>query len=359
MRTPMSTVIGLSDFGIQESTEENIKGYFKQIRESSEYLLGLLNDILDMQSIEYGGVKLVASSVNLLDLIKESLNMVKPLGDKKEIKINCIKKNVNENDYIVIDRLRLSQVINNILSNAIKYTDNGGVVDCTVELYSGSDGAIKLKCSIKDDGVGISEEFLSKLFEPFSQEKNNLTSSGKGTGLGLAISKNLVELMGGYIECKSELEKGSEFIFEIPTSYADSVKDGLENKKILNKNIERLENKRILLCEDNEINARILTKILINKEMIVDWAKTGREGVDKALEDNYDIILMDIRMPVMDGLEAAVEIRKEDKDVPIIALSANAYSKDVESSIKAGMNAHLAKPVIYDELFETMLKLIK
>jgi signal transduction histidine kinase/BarA-like signal transduction histidine kinase len=358
MRTPMSTVIGLSDFGIEESKDENLKGYFKQIRESSEYLLGLLNDILDMQSLEYGSIKLTESKTYISDLINDSMNMIIPLAKNKDIKVNCKKINIDDGQIINIDKLRVSQVINNILSNAIKYTNSGGRVDWTIKLVKKNNGEIFLHNIIKDTGVGISKEFLDKIFEPFSQEKNELTYTEGGSGLGLAICKNLVELMGGEISCKSQLNKGSEFEFKIPIKSGYSERKS-ETKQELLDDLDKLKNKKVLLCEDNEINARILTKVLINKGMLVDWAKNGREGVDKAFKAKYDIILMDIRMPIMDGIEAAIKIREKDENIPIIALSANAYSNDVEKSVKAGMNAHLSKPVNYDDLFSTVLVYIK
>ena len=358
MRTPMSTVIGLSDFGIEESKDENLKGYFKQIRESSEYLLGLLNDILDMQSLEYGSIKLTESKTYISDLINDSMNMVMPLAKNKDIKVICKKINIDDGQIINIDKLRVSQVINNILSNAVKYTNSGGRVDWTIKLVKKNNGEVFLHNIIKDNGVGISKEFLEKIFEPFSQEKNELTYTEGGSGLGLAICKNLVELMGGEISCKSQINKGSEFEFKIPIKSGYSERKN-ETKNELLDDLDTLKNKKVLLCEDNEINARILTKVLINKGMLVDWAKNGREGVDKALKSKYDIILMDIRMPIMDGIEATMRIREKDDNIPIIALSANAYSNDVEKSVKAGMNAHLSKPVNYDDLFSAVLEYIK
>ncbi|NLY81775.1 MAG: response regulator, partial [Clostridiales bacterium] len=262
----------------------------------------------------------------------------------------------NLQDYYKVDVMRLNQISINILSNAIKCTKGGGKIVWSNRIVE-EENKVYLVQTIKDNGVGMSEEFQKVLFEPFTQEANPETKNELGTGLGLAITKNLISIMGGSIEFKSKLNKGTQFTITIPLEIA--TKEEIEQYKTINikdKTEVDLSNKKILLCEDVEINARIIKKMLESKKLIVDLAENGKIGIDMAKKNKYDAIIMDIRMPIVDGIAATKEIRKFNKNIPIIALSANAYKEDIELSLEAGMNAHLSKPVNKDLLFKELCK---
>lgn len=356
MRTPMSTVIGLSNFGIEENRDEQDVSYFNQIKESSEYLLGLLNDILDMQKIEYGNVELMPELIECKEIMDEVISIINNGIQKKDIDFSYSSTLKEEVVTIEADKLRVEQILINVLSNAIKYTPKGGKIEWEISYTKDEVGNYSVVNIIKDTGVGMTEEFMGKIFEPFTQEKNKLTTSEGGSGLGLAITKNLVEMMGGSISCSSKLNKGSTFEIILPVKVV-SKERLIKREYNLGKTIKNnFAGKKILLCEDNDINSIIIIKILNNKEIDVDRAENGQVGVELARANGYDAILMDIRMPVMDGLVAAKKIRKLDSKTPIIALSANAYKSDIDKSLKAGMNEHLAKPINSDLLFKVLAK---
>lgn len=347
MRTPMNAVIGLAEFGIEDAKNENILNYFVQIKESSKFLLGLLNDILDMQHIEVDQIKLSYETIIVKDFLSEITTVIKQKINKKNIKF--IYNYDIENKYIRIDPLRAKQVLINIISNAIKYTDFNGEIKFIVKVKRGV-----MLFIIEDNGVGMSKEFQKIMYEPFTQEQNKMRKFEESSGLGLAISKNLISLMKGSIRCESKINKGSKFEICIPYNIMDYIvkdKQTTVDKK-------KLKGKKILVFEDNNINARIIKAILERALINVDVAIDGRKGLKNFKEKKYDMILMDIRMPVMDGFEATKEIRKIDEKIPIIALSANAYVEDIQKSIKAGMNYHLSKPIDKNKLFEVIYKYI-
>lgn len=358
MRTPLVSVMGLADIGIEDKRDIKDVEYFKQIKKSSNYLMGLLNDILDMQKIESDQVELNPQTCKLFDIFNQVFTLTKASADDKGIELHIAKGNKNLDKCYKVDSMRLTQMTINVLSNAIKYTPNGGKIVWSNRIVE-EEGKIFLIQTIKDNGVGMSEGFQKILFEPFTQEVNSQTKSELGTGLGLAITKNLVSLMGGKISFISKLGKGTQFTITIPLEKASKEEIEKYNTISIKDNTEvDLENKKILLCEDVEINARIIKKMLENKKLIVDIAENGEVGINMAKNNNYDAILMDIRMPIVDGITATKEIRKFNKNIPIIALSANAYKEDIELSLKAGMNEHLSKPVNRDLLIKNLIKYI-
>jgi PAS domain S-box-containing protein len=356
MRTPLNGIMGLADFGIVEELDEEMKEYFSKIKLSSNYLLTLLNDVLDMQSIEMGKIKIFPKQIKTKEFIGEVETIIIPRAKEKNIDIKVILPSSGPK-YLFDDPVRIGQVLVNILNNAIKYTGEEGHITYNTEYVGGINHMYKM--TISDDGVGMSAKFQKHMFESFTTETNKYSSIEGGTGLGLAISNNLVRLMGGYIECNSTLGVGTTFIIYIPT-HPISEKEYL--KKTVSKdllNLDMLKGKRILVCEDNKINIMILEKLLCGKGLEVDIAENGKVAVQMANNNKYDAIFMDIKMPVMDGLTATSLIRKTDKNVPIIALSANAYKEDIDKSMEVGMNAHLSKPIDRNELFITLAHYLK
>jgi CheY-like chemotaxis protein len=265
-----------------------------------------------------------------------------------------------DNDrYQIMDVIRVKQILTNILSNAIKYTENFGKIRWVSRIVNTVNGERMLTFDIIDNGIGMSEEFLEHLYEPFSQEISAHSQSEGGVGLGMSITKNLLDLMGGKIECFSTVGFGTTFTIYIPVEFIS--REYYENMKRINDGPSKviLDDVRILAVEDNLINLKILTRILVEANMSVDIAKNGLEAIDLAKSNKYDIILMDIRMPVMDGLEASRKIREFNNTVPIVAVSANAFLEDINRSISAGMNAHIAKPINRKELLGTINKFIE
>ena len=378
MRTPMNAIIGLSNFGLTERSEDKVKSYFSQIISSSNYLMGLLNDLLDMSKLETGKISLYPEPVNTKKLFDDILTIVQPRAKMKNQSLN-VNFEAHRFRSIFADRQRLQQVLINILNNAVKYTPDGGNISWIVEdsdvaavrpaedkksrkskpMPAVESGTELIIFTISDTGVGMSKEFQQKLFQPFSQENNVLSHAEGGSGLGLAIAKNIVSIMGGWIDCYSVKEKGSTFTIALPvTTVAEA--DASETKAALEKETspEVMEGfftgKRILVCDDNEINRIIATHVLEGWGAETEQAENGQEAVDKVKNTYYDAVLLDVRMPVMDGLEAARQIRTFNEDIPLIALSANAYKEDRNKSLEAGMNAHETKPIDQSTLFYTL-----
>ncbi len=359
MRTPMNAIIGIATFGMDEIKDPKAHEYFSQIKDSSDYLLALINDILDMQKLESGEIKLNEVITNTPRIAQKVRTIIEPRAAQKGIDLRFDLECENMYRFIKVDERRLEQVIINILNNAIKYTPEGGIVIWRDYATNLPDGRIKVSHEFIDTGVGISSEFQKNMFEPFTSEVNSQSKSEGGSGLGLAITKNLLDKMGGEISCKSKLGKGTTFYMNVYFNPAteEEIEVFLKTSKV-EKGIKVIKGKRLLICEDVDINIMILKKMLDVYGCDIDVAKNGLDGVNLARENNYDAILMDIRMPVMNGLEAAKEIRKFSSKVPIIALSANAYFEDIQKSKAAGMNKHLAKPIIREELYSTLSSLL-
>ena len=360
MRTPLGAIISLANFGREESFDKRCVEYYREIGDSANYLLALMNDVLEMQKLEMGNIELQLEILELIDLTKEISVIISNLAEKKGVKFTVTNQECLLEKYCYLDKIRTKQILINVLNNGIKYTPKGGKLDWKVDIIQ-HEKQIEMVNTIKDNGVGISEEFQQVMFEPFTKEKNKQSKSEEGTGLGLAITKRLVESMDGYIEVCSKQNEGTEFKIRIKF---DRVPIGIAREHLKNKDKKEftensLKGMKVLLCEDMDINARIITKMLDKLGLKTEIAENGEEGV-KLIKDNYyDAVLMDIRMPVMDGLEAARRIRSFNRDVPIIAISANAFREDIEKSIDAGMNAHLAKPIDTEELYKTLTHFMK
>jgi signal transduction histidine kinase/CheY-like chemotaxis protein len=360
MRTPMNAILGMANFGIEEIKDPKAVQYFSQIKDSSEYLLALINDILDMQRLERGEIQLQEVITFTPRIAQKIINIIKPRAQQKDIKLTIDLECESLLKYVKVDERRIEQILINILNNAIKYTPVGGHVTWKDYVTDIGNGKVKISHEISDTGVGMSEEFQKVMFEPFTSEVNSQSRHEGGSGLGLAITKNLIDIMGGKLSCKSKLGVGTTFYIDIILNLAteEDIENFIETSSI-KINEGSLKNKKILICEDIDVNITILKKLLATYNCNTEVAKNGVEGVKLAKENKYDAILMDIRMPLLDGLTATKEIRKFNKDIPIVALSANAFSQDIEKSLSAGMNAHLSKPIIKEELYSVLSSLIQ
>ncbi|MDO4272466.1 MAG: ATP-binding protein [Eubacteriales bacterium] len=361
IRTPMNGIIGMVQIALQEGQkQERVLDCLQKIENSSQYLLGLINDILDMSKIESGKMKLDPVDFNLRHMFEDISGLIEPQANGKNI---TYEQEISlKHDWFFGDRLRISQVLINLLGNAVKFTPEGGRVTLKAKENVLGDGKTEVYFEVKDNGIGISKENQERVFHSFEQAEGNGMSQSSGTGLGLAISSRLVQLMDGEIKLDSEKGKGSCFYFKIP----------LKPGKIVNRQAaDQQENisykgRNVLLVEDNELNAEIAQLLLENYGFTVEWVQNGKEAVDRvssARPGTYDLIMMDIRMPVMDGLEATKAIRRMDRpdtaSVPIVAMTANAFDEDMKKSIECGMNGHLAKPVDVRKLQEILHQLFK
>ncbi|MDD3223035.1 MAG: response regulator [Lachnospiraceae bacterium] len=365
MRTPLNGILGSVSLAIDcEEHTPQMAEYLHDIQFSGDFLLNLINDVLDMSKIESGVMELFPEEYAYSEFISNMTKMIEPLCKKKNITLNM--NPMDNAASIRVDILRFQQIFFNVFSNAVKYTPEGGTIDHYTEVELIDANHIDCKCHIVDNGIGMSEEFQKHLFDPYSRENQNF-STVQGTGLGLSIANNLAHMMGGEVIVKSELGKGTEVIIHTVLEIIEPSKaDKIAEEEHLKHNKEALRGCHILLCEDHPLNAKITIRLLEKWGAIVEHAENGELGV-KMFTDSpteyYDLILMDIRMPVMDGLQAAMKIRRtkrpDAETVPIIAMTANAYETDIKESKKAGMNTHLAKPIVPERFYEAILQVIK
>ncbi len=357
IRTPMNAIIGFTS--LAQSHMDNkalVQDYLEKISTSSGHLLNLINDILDMSRIESGTVMLEEKPVNLLELLNDLKTMTLGLfSSKKQKFVIDMQDVIHEN--VLADKLRLNQILINIVGNAIKYTPEGGEVRLKLlEKPCSKKNYVTCIFSAKDNGIGMSEAFLEHIFESFSREHSATVTGIQGTGLGMAITKNLVDMMGGSITAQSEEGKGSLFTVTLDLQLSEEVL-----KAPAKPLIEDFSGTRALLVEDNALNLEIACAILESLGLKVDTATDGVEAVDimyKAGEDDYDLIFMDIQMPKMDGYTATHEIRtlanNRKANIPIVAMTANAFEEDRKKSLEAGMNGHIAKPISIEEIIKVL-----
>lgn len=360
IRTPMNGIIGMTEIALREGqTEERRVDCLKKIESSSNYLLGLLNDILDMSKIESGKMRLVYANCNLrrtldnLETVMEARMAEKDLIYTSRIDL--------QQEWFWCDELRINQVLMNFLSNAVKYTPAGGHVSLQVQERRMEDGMSRIRFAVSDDGIGIARDKQRLIFQSFEQADNSECARRQGTGLGLAIASRLVHMMDSGIELQSEENKGSTFSFEVTLRPVEVEETGTNATVDIH-----LEGKRVLIAEDNELNMEITRTLLSEYGIVTEEAWNGKEAV-QAVEQHapgyYDLILMDIMMPEMDGLEATGRIRSlprpDCRTLPIVAMSANAFDEDVRRSLASGMNGHLSKPVNMERLKETLAKILQ
>lgn len=360
IRTPLNAVIGMASIASMSlDNEEVLRSCHRKIDSSAKYLLSLINDILDVSRIESGKLELSSQVFSLDDFLSDLKSMFALQAQEQEICF-ILKSEMAEAMHLLGDPLRFKQVVVNLLSNALKFTPAGGEVLLKVGELSCENSILWMEIVVKDTGMGISQDAQNRIFETFEQQDSAITSRFGGSGLGLAISKHIVDLMGGTIAVRSELGVGSCFVVQVPF--------GLQKQPVLASSVENVQSteefdfsgKRVLVVEDNELNQEIIVTLLEARGLNVEVAANGRKAVD-ALQANppgyFDLILMDICMPVMDGLTATRAIRHmpcKDANIPIIALSANAFEEDRRRSLDSGMDGHVSKPLDMEELYSAM-----
>ncbi|MDR1929708.1 MAG: response regulator [Treponema sp.] len=363
IRTPMNAIIGMSGIVKKKLTgaPEDIRADLTQIEASSQHLLGLINDILDISKIEAGKIDLNYEAVALDKLAHTVEAIIKPRCEEKNITFET-NFSLTPGACYQADPLRLRQVLINLLGNAVKFTPECGLIRYSIIEQERRDGRTLISFSVKDSGIGISKEAQAALFKPFEQASRDIAKHYGGTGLGLAISRSIVKLFGGDISIDSEEGRGSEFSFSIWLEETEPVKAIDSSMDIAG----RLEGKRALLVDDVAINRIIVVNLLEYTGLAIDEANDGSEALDlfrKSDENTYDIIYMDVQMPGMDGYETTGAIRALDREdaktVPIVALTANAFKEDIDRALESGMNAHLAKPIELDKCLEISFRLLK
>lgn len=361
IRTPMNAIFGFNILA-QKNIDDKEKA-LEALRKSemaSRHLLNLINEVLEMARIESGKMELNEQVICVKDHFDEIVEMFASSMQTKGINFVC--ETDFKEKYIYSDGTRIMQVVTNLLSNALKFTAKGGTIFHTVKEIKVKDGYAEYEIHVKDTGVGMGEEFQKKLFNAFEREKNTTASGVVGTGIGLCIAKNIANLMKGSLTCKSEIGKGTDFTFKFRAKIAEKPKEIYEQHK------EQYDfsNRRVLLVEDNQLNREIAIEILLKFGFMVESASDGDIAVDviKNSEPGYfDLVFMDIQMPNMDGYTATKEIRKlKNKklaEIPIIAMTANAFAEDKQKAFDAGMNGHFSKPVNIQEVFDIIKDVLK
>lgn len=364
IRTPMNAIIGFTNIALHQNMVSDIHDSLKKVQQSSNHLLSLLNDVLDFSRIESGKVTISPEPVDITQLTDNVQAIMNGLLYNRDLQFEVHRESL-KNPYVLADVVRIREVLVNLLGNAVKFTKDGGEITLDISSYPGADEKhIITRYVVRDNGIGMSEEFQKKLFDPFSQEDDaNARTLYKGTGLGMAITKKYVDMMGGSIAVESKKGVGATFTVEIPLELPEQVIQS-EQKQRLHRDLTGIH---VLMAEDNDLNAELATIMLEDAGMIVTRASDGKEVVDlfkNHPRGTYDLILMDIMMPNMDGHQAAKAIRAlgiERSDavtIPIIALSANAFIDDIQESLDSGMNDHISKPINIEELIDTITKYI-
>ena len=363
IRTPMNAILGYAQL-----MEDELKGkdlpetseHLKKLQQSGSLLLSIINNVLDMAQIESGKMEIDENYARIEDIRQTLFEIFEDEAKKKNLELHYT---INiEHEHILTDITKVKEIFVNILSNAIKYTPSGGSVMLNIdELVCDEPGYMIVRTSVSDTGIGMSRDYLTKIFDAFTRERNTTKSKITGSGLGMFIVKKYVDLLGGTIEVESELGKGSTFTVTLKHRIADEsyyVKNNDENPETCS---EILEGKNILLAEDNDLNAEIAEVILERAGLKIERVEDGIQCVNRIMKmpaGTYDMILMDIQMPQMDGYKATRVIRHlPDKDkacIPIIAMTANAFEEDKRKAIEAGMNDHIAKPIQVDKLLSTL-----
>ncbi len=370
IRTPMNAIIGFTTLAVSNiDDQKRVRDYLGKILSSGSHLLSLINDILDMSRIESGKIHLEETEVSLSDVLHDLKTIISGQINAKQLEFYIDAMEVTNED-VYCDKTRLNQVLLNLLSNAVKFTPAGGTVSVWLKQFPGTVKGIELyEIRVKDNGIGMSPEFVEKIFSPFERERTSTVSRTQGTGLGMAITKNIVDMMGGTIEVQTEQGKGTEFIVRLPFR--------LQSEKHHTEKIAELEGLKalvvdddfntcdrcILLVEDNELNSEITVEILNEYGYMVDTAGNGAQAVEKVKNSkpgNYDLVLMDVQMPVMNGYEATRQIRALNDPalagITIIAMTANAFDEDKKKALECGMDGFLTKPIVIEELIGTIQK---
>ncbi|MDO4946895.1 MAG: ATP-binding protein [Fibrobacter sp.] len=367
IRTPLNAILGFSSLASTHLDErEQLKGYISKISTAGRHLLELVNDVLDMSRIESGKVKIDEAPASISAMIREIETIVNESSKEKSLTLIFDTSEVI-NDSVSCDKLRLNQVLLNLMGNAIKFSHDGGHVSLRVKQKGAAvDQSAAYELVVEDDGIGMSEEFQKHVFEPFEREKTSTVSGIQGTGLGLAICKNIVNMMGGTISVQSESGKGTKFTVSLSFKIEETVVVEEPDVKIENLAPKSFKGLKVLLVEDNELNAEIAQSILQEAGFVVDTVGDGSVAVERirtAELGQYDVILMDVQMPVMDGYEATRQIRAMHRSgissLPIIAVTANAFEEDRLQALQAGMDGHVGKPIEIPKLLKTLESVLR
>jgi len=353
IRTPMNGIIGISYLLLKTHLSSKQQDYLQKIDNSAKSLLGIINDILDISKIEAGKLTIEKSKFNLKTVVDNLVNIIKIQADQKNLSI-VLNSSLNENTNFYGDSLRLSQILTNLMANAVKFTEKGSI-ELSIKQISHN----RVYFELSDTGIGLSKKQQEKLFQSFSQADSSTTRKYGGTGLGLTISKQLIELMNGEINLKSELGVGSTFSFEIDLQESKEEQNiPLKKCEQENNTVQTFNQENVLIVEDNKTNQIVLLGLLEGSNLNIEIANNGQQAVDKFSHNRskYQLILMDIQMPILDGYEATKKIRELDPNVPIVALSANVMKEDIEKSLSAGMNDHIGKPINLTILFNLLAK---
>jgi len=359
LRTPMNGIVGFSELALDDNISSRTKEYLVKILESSKWLLHIINDILDVTSIETGKIELSSAAFDVSDIMNECSAMFMPRATENGLMMNFYS-DTDVKSKIVGDPARLRQVLINLLSNAVKFTSSG-VIDFTMEVKSSSDENVTLYFEVKDSGIGITPEQMEVIFEPFTQADVGNTRKYGGTGLGLTISQSIIELMGGKIVAESIPGYGSKFSFELTFNYEKKGEE-TENATAYFGNKRPVFEGHVLLCEDNIMNQKVAAELLSRTGLKSYIAENGKVGLDmfkKRLDsdnDMYELVLMDIHMPEMDGIEATIEMHKIDPNVPVVAMTANIMPDDLKNYKKIGIKECLGKPFTSHELWDCLMR---
>ncbi len=365
IRTPMNAITGFTTMAKKHlDDKEKIEDYLNKIETAGNQLLALINQVLEMSRIESGKIVLSEQKADVLERAAISRTIYSEQAEANGIRFTVTTKNI-QHTRVITDADRMKQITTNIIGNALKYTPEGGSIDyCIEEKDCSTPGYGNYVFTVSDTGIGMSPEFLSHIFDEFSRENTSTVSKIQGTGLGMSIVKQLTDLLGGTIDIQSEKGVGTTISVSIPMKWDTETETAAENGGAeLQVNLDGM---KILLVEDNEMNREIAEEILSENGMIVDTAEDGDIAVEKvrnAIPGQYDLILMDVQMPRMNGYDAARAIRAlddpEKSSLPIIAMTANAFEEDRQNAIAAGMNEHLAKPIDIVKLINTLVKFMK
>ena len=366
IRTPMNAIIGMTSLIRHDAgNKDKVIEYADKIDISSQHLLGIINDVLDMSKIEAGKTVFKYTDFSMPDLIEELNTIFQPQIAERNQTLMVIKENIRH-EWVNGDQVHLMQIFSNLLSNAVKYTQEGGKIQFLVEeCETKSSVYAKYRFLVSDNGMGMSADFKETIFDPFTRAEGSVTNKIQGTGLGMAITRNLVEAMGGTIDVESELGQGSCFEVLIDLRIAEDRKVVLTAQEEIDEpDSNTLKGMRFLCAEDNELNAEILMELLKIEGaecIICENGERVLEAFEQSAPGDYDMILMDVQMPVMNGYDATRAIRRSThelaKTIPIIAMTANAFSEDIQYSLAAGMNAHISKPVDMKTLEKTIRRI--
>ena len=361
IRTPMNAIIGFTNIAMKHDPKPEVKNCLQKISESSDHLLTLINDVLDISRIESGKIKFIPSPIDITEVAETVLSITQGFLTNRNVDFRS-NLAVPEKPWVLADAVRIREVLVNILGNAVKFTNDGGTITFEAAYRPGPDDQhITVRYRVADNGVGMSEEFVEHIFDEFSQEENGARTQYKGTGLGMAITKRYVDLMGGTISVESKKGQGSTFTVELPLELTDESK---VQKKAYHAAEADLSGVNILLAEDNDLNAEIAMVQLEELGIQVTRVSDGNEAVKTFAENpsgTFDIIFMDIMMPKMNGYEATAAIRTmrdrpDARRIPIIAMTANAFAEDVQASLDVGMNGHLSKPIVMEEVIKAIIR---